>query len=213
MERVEKIEASIVELERKLHQMNKVLDEQLKNISFFVLSKFARSWIEAEVRRKIEANAVLISKVGVEKLRELKTDLLMLTKNLAQLAEDAIADERRQLHNEKIKRNVENVSHAIKNYLESAFRVLVSNLGALLEKYGLISDPTSSVISWESDDGGVFRYQLKLEVDLQKNSYVLNYEKSLKEQWEMSSELAVKREELIRARAGELWDSIFLERS
>jgi hypothetical protein len=207
VKRSDEIQSEIQQLEQGLGPLNQELEGYIRKFATESLPSVAATWMSKAVKSQVEANATRIDEIGVEKLKELKVELAELTEQLPQLALEAIEDQQKWPHLEKVHTHTLTYSNPRTSYFDDVFRAVINKLGALLAKYDLIKVPSSRSPEWEKDRSGGYRYAFNPGFDERNFPVVQEYNAVRKTQRQMAVDLAKKREELVKAKAAELWDS------
>lgn len=204
----EKIQAEIQRLEQELEPLNVQLEGKIRKFASESLPAAAATWMDGEVKRRVESNAARIHEIGVEKLGQLKSELSELKRKLPEHARDAIAEEQEWPHREKQNPNSSSYGSSRTDYFHNVFRTVINNLGSLLAKHDLIKEPAGYSPSWRPVGANRFEYAINPGFDLRNFPVLTEYEETRKKQRQTAGELTKKRQELVTAKAGELWDSI-----
>jgi len=156
----------------------------------------AASWIDKEVKNRIRQNPDIIQSLGVEKLRELKAKLKTLIERLAEIVTAEFQDRSKWPHH--IEKEV--------SYLNKVFRNVISNLGDLLNEFGLLNEPEGYVPSWERIGQDSFRYRINPGKIGLPESKMAEYNELFKEYTSLSEKIKDTRRLLSEAKANELWE-------
>jgi hypothetical protein len=208
VKRSDEIQSEIQELEQELVPLNLELEGHIRKFATESLPSPAATWMSKEVKSQVEANATRIDEIGVEKLKALKVELAELTEQIPQFALRAIEDQQKWPHLEKYHAHTPTYSNPRTSYFDDVFRAVINKLGALLAKYDLIKVPSSRTTEWEKDRSGGYRYVFNPGFDERDFPVVQEYNAARKTQRQKAVDLAKKREELVKAKAAELWDSV-----
>jgi len=181
------------------NQLSKKIEEY-----FHQLPSLAEPWIKMETRRRIENNSELAQELGSERLGELKRKMNSLINQLPEIC-DKIKQNRIDLPHRKEKDRGKIPRR--ESYFASCFRDTISHLGSLLNAFGLIEEKNGNFPSWK-EHNGEFVYQLSPSFDGGAIKPVNEYNEILKKYENILSVLEIKRKELEKTRAGELWDSV-----
>lgn len=202
------IEAEIQSLEQELQPLDIELEGKIRKFAAEALPAAAASWMDGEGKHRIESNAARIHEIGAEKLGQLKSELSELKGRLPAYAADAISDERIWPHREKLYPNSLSFSSSRTDYFHDIFRSVINNLGALLAKHDLLKEPAGYVSSWKRVGANGFQYAINPGFDPRNFPVLTEYDGIRKTQRKKAGELAQKREQLVKAKAAELWDSV-----
>lgn len=199
------IEAEIQQLEQQLAPVSAQLDAKIQAFAS-ALPTSAAAWMNAETKRRIEENADRVNAAGLESLRQLKSQLTELIATLPELCVKAVASEKDWPHRQPPASPSQSYKSPGESYFASVFRTVISNLGALLDRHGILKEPSGRIGSWEKSSGG-FRYAINPGFD-ERSFQPLREYNDLRGKCKAQTEaLETKRQELAKAKARELWDA------
>lgn len=197
------LERHISRLEAELAPITAKLDSHTQQFTA-ELATAAETWIRKELARQIDSHAEKISANGVEPLRQIKEDLAILIDGLPRASEAAVGGQGQWPHRRQP--NSSPTDPRPGDFFESSFRTVVNELGALLNRHGLLTTPIGRGSSWEQTGGGGFRYVYNTGFDKRAFPSLVAYDQTLISQKKLTEERQEKRVELTKARARELWD-------
>ncbi len=197
------IEAELAELEKEAAPIILQLDAYVEEFAKAVPA-LATKWITRETERQIERNADRLPGLGKPRLSTLKEELAALITHLPESCTSAVASRESRPHNRLVVRM--GVPLGSSAYFSDAYRTVVSHLGALLARAGLLPergrDPT-----WESAGSGDYRYRISTGFESLRIPSVTEYEKLYGQFHKLALRMEDKRKALTHARARELWES------
>lgn len=199
------IEAEIQKLEAELVPVNSQLDAELQEFTHALVPAVAE-WMTAEVKRQVVRNSENVNSSGVETLRELKFDLSVLVARLPEVCASAMGKPEEWPHRRPAIALAQRQSSSKESFFAAVFRKSISPLGAVLNKYNLLKEPTGHVSSWEHTSAGSFRYAINPGFDECNFPSAGQYNKIRAGCKQKEAELEAKRQELSKAKARELWD-------
>ena len=170
------------------------------------LPSLATPWINREVERRIEDHPDVVEKLGVARLKTLKGKVADLIASLPQVVKKETSDKRTWPHYQApdttgYGRNKE------EPYFNKSFRTVISQLGAVLDEFGLLSEPKGYVPSWERVGMGMFRYAINPGFECLSTETLNEYSRASKEYRALLDKLAAIQAEHAKTKAKELWDS------
>jgi hypothetical protein len=197
------IEAELADLEKEaapiIHQLDACVDEFAEAVP-----AHAAEWIRRETERQVERNADRLVDFGKPRLSALKGELAELIAQLPELARSAVAARDARPHNRPVVR----MDAALRptDYFSDAYRTVVSHLGALLARAGLLPergrDPT-----WDGAGAGQYRYRISTGFESLRIPPVAEYQRLYGRFHDLALKIDGKRKALSRAKARELWES------
>ncbi|HTG32264.1 MAG TPA: hypothetical protein VLB76_04985 [Thermoanaerobaculia bacterium] len=206
MKSSKELETKIQQLELELVPLTAQLDDKIKAFASD-LSSVVEAWMAAETKRRVEANAERVNAAGIESLRKLKADLSKLVARLPELCGKAIGSEEDWPHRQPVATHKAGHLNSGESYFSGVFRTAINHLGAVLNNHGLLEEPAGYARSWERSSGNQFRYAFNPGLDENRLAPVVDYQKIRANHKLQSEELEKMRQELVQARARELWES------
>lgn len=196
------------EIELLDHQRN-VTNEKLNSlITQFqaALPSAVDPWMRKEVQRRIEDHPDVVEKLGVEKLKVLKSKLNDLINSLPKIVAQETSDKSDWPHNRQLETSGYGQG---KNeaFFNKSFRNVINHLGGLLNEFGLLTEPKGHVSSWESTGNGLFRYAINPRFDLKSIESIAIFNKEYSQHVELTKKMEILEKELAKAKARELWES------
>lgn len=201
------IEAQIYNIEATVEPSLTTLNAKVQEFTT-ELPAVVATWMKEEIKRQIGYHADQINEAGVEAVRNLKNDLDQLISQLPDICATVVGKPEEWPHN-KSTNNTDTYrnTNSREEYFAAAFRRAINPLGAILKKYDLIKGPKGYVPSWESVQGGSFRFAINPGFDTRKFPSLMEYNTLLKEHQSRQKELDLLRQKLAKAKASELWDA------
>ncbi len=191
--------------EQKISSLKSQMDNLYSEIQA-AMPDAAASWMKNEVELIIKKNPEFVQTLGIEKLKELKSKLKTLTENLPEIVVAEFQDRGRWPHHVEWVERSSSTSQQRESHLNLVFRNVISNLGSLLDEFGLIKVPKGHISSWERTDQKNFRYAINPGPDNLPKTKINDY-------WNLFNEytsLSQKRNDICKtidqAKAKELWD-------
>jgi len=166
----------------------------------------AASWMSEEAERNIKDNSDAVQSLGIEKLKILKSKLNALTERLPEIVVAEFQDRNKWPHHVEWKEDPYTSPRREEPHFNKLFRNVISNLGALLNEFGLIKDPKGQVGSWTSIGQGQFRYAINPGAAFLSESKVRDYNALFEKYISLSKKIKETRKSLSEAKAKELWD-------
>lgn len=198
------IEAELAELGKEAAPLLVQLDIYVEEFAAAVPGP-AADWIQRETERQIESNADRLASLGKPRLSTLKGELAILIAHIPELARSTVADlESRPHHCPTVHAGAPSRTS---DYFSSAYRTVVSQVGALLARASLLPERGRDH-TWESSGAGSYRYQISTGFESLQIPSVIAYESLYGQFHELAVQMERKRKALIQARARELWESV-----
>jgi len=166
----------------------------------------AASWMNQEVERRIKDNPDAVQSLGIEKLRELKSKLNSLKERLAEIVASEFQDRSRWPHHIEPEDELSPKSRREEPHLNKTFRNVISNLGGLLDEFGLLNEPKGHYPSWERVGQDRFRYAINPGPINLPESKMKDYGELLKKYTSLSRKIKDTHRSLSEAKAKELWE-------
>ena len=190
-------------------QKMKVLISQMDNLYCEIKDAMpisAASWITKEVESRIKDSHETVQLLGTEKLCELKSKLNDLKEKLHEIVEAEFHDRNKWPHHIECKEEQYSSSPHEEHHLNKAFRNVISNLGGILDEFGLIKGTKGHIPSWERIGPKQFRYAINPGLDNLPESKIIQYNNFFSEYISLSRMIKDTRKSLAEAKAKELWD-------
>ena len=166
----------------------------------------AAAWVENAVNRRISVQPDTVQALGAERLRELKKLVADFTDRLPSLIEAETSNEKLWPHRQEFERREGGKASGLA-FFDSAYRSVVSGLGAVLEQFGLLERRPPGYATWEKTGHGKWRYSQSTGFEAKNFPKVVSYIKALTELDTVNGNRHLKRAELEQAKARELFDS------
>jgi hypothetical protein len=196
----------IIQLESLNQAIAKLKLEMDKEFNEFkgLMLLSAKSWMEKEVQTKIKTNPDVVQLLGKEKLIDLRSKLNILIEKLPELINREFSNREKWPHNIEWTEKYQIYSKKEITILNDIFGNVISDLGDLLNQFGLLKDPPGFINSWTQSINGkfVYRYSLDFPPQSRKKAYqdlFIQYTK-------ISTEINNIKEEIEEAKALELWN-------
>jgi hypothetical protein len=169
------------------------------------LPSIAEVWIRREVEHRIENHPDRVEELGIDKLKILKDSMNSLISELPEIVERETSDKQDWPHY----RTQDTGYGQNKNepFFNKAFRNVISYVGAILDEFGLLTEPRGYASSWKKTSEGKFRYAINPGFEYLSIQPVKEFIKVEKEYKTLVTKLNEKKEELHKAKAKELWES------
>jgi len=173
----------------------------------------AAAWIDTEVQEKVSELPEVIQSLGTDKIKELKNKINLLKLGLEDEVKTALADQSLWPHNNVVA-PVNRHNQSSEWHLDGIFRDIISNLGAVLEPYGLLGEQRSQSPTWKNVGNGRFRFSINTGLHLNPDSKIYGeiHRKSVRYNELLSTYRALQkltdetRSSLSKAKASELWE-------
>jgi uncharacterized coiled-coil protein SlyX len=201
----EELTKEIEQYEQKMSALMSQMDNLYREIQD-AMPTAAASWMSKEVERRIKDNPDAAQSLGIEKLRELKSKLKALTEKLPEIVAAEFQDRGRWPHHIEWKEIGSSNRQGEGSHLNSVFRNVISNLGGLLDEFGLTKETKAGIPSWERTGQKQFRYAINPGTDNLPESKMRDYGKLFSEYTTLSTKINSCRRSLSEAKAKELWD-------
>ena len=170
------------------------------------LAQAASKWMNAEVERFVTSDYQHVQEMGLDRLREFKAAVTEAIAGVESFVATRTSDLSQWPHRATpAKRTAE--SGYQEPYLEAHFRTTISTLGASLKQFGFIKAGQTHGGAWNETSPGIVRYAINPGFETRQHPPLANYLTSLNEHRASATRLSVKREELSKAKAKELWNS------
>jgi len=199
------IAAEVASLQGQRDALKKRLDTLVRRFQDDFPSA-AEPWIRREVERCIENHPDSVEALGVERLRALKSKVNTLIASLPEIVKRETSDEKYWPHY----RAPETSGYGRDKdepFFNEAFRNVIGNLGAILDEFGLLTEPKGYVPSWEKTDTDKFRFAINPGLDALSTIDLNEFGQVYKEYRALADKLENKQKELAKAKARELWES------
>lgn len=201
----QEIQAEIEQIEVGLEPVNAELDRLYIEFGK-ALPASVEAWMTNHVRRRIEEHAATVNAGGVEPLRQIKAELNVLFQRLPEICTAALGEPAKWPHRHSPSTPGAPEPRSRETHSAASFRRAISHLGFLLAKHGLIADKPGYVSEWEKVAGDQYRYAINPGFDERRFPVLMEYREKRSEQLKQLEMLELKRQELTKARAGELWN-------
>lgn len=205
MKTSKELKTEIENIERTLLSMDTELNEKVRLFAS-LLPAAAETWIRTEVQRKIEESSSKVEEMGILPLKQLKTDLTDLISGLPDICAKAVENEQLWPHKISIFSNVHN-SSAGGSYFADVFRNVISHLGNILDKHGLLKPKREQSQSWEKISLTEWRYCINPGFDERNFPPLVSYRTLRANHIQVTAELERMRQEFSKAKAREMWES------
>ena len=170
------------------------------------LPSIAEPWIRRQVERRIEDHPDRVEELGIEKLKILKNRMNSLISELPEIVKRETSDKQDWPHY-RAKDTSGYGQNRNEPFFNKAFRNVISHVGAVLDEFGLLTEPKGYVPSWKKTSNGKFRFAINPGFESLSIQPVEEFIKLEKEYETLVTKLNGKKEELAKAKAKELWES------
>jgi hypothetical protein len=194
-------EAKILELEAEKARLLPSLDALIVQYQKQIPPE-AATWMKREIERYIERNAAHVEKIGITGVKAMKEDFNNVINDLPSIAAQALADRAGWPHHQ---RHEPSRIGPREPFLDSIFRDLISTLGTVLERHGLM-DTDRQYSSWEQLGGGKWRFRINPSIEPVLPDLRSRYSAGLHRLWQIERELESEKSKLVQVRAADLWD-------
>lgn len=201
----EDIANKIKELEQKTKQLQSQMDILYREI-IKGMPTAAATWMNREVESKVKENASVVEALGMEKLKELKSKLKALIEKLPTLVDAAFQDKSKWPH--YIESEPNRRERPEEHHWMRVFREVISNLGNILDNFGLLKESARGVPSWNRVGPKHYQYAINPGMPNFPDEKMLdNYNKLLNEYVKLRDELKNTTNQHTKAKAKEMWDN------
>lgn len=169
------------------------------------LPPIAERWIRREVERRIEDHPDRIVELGVDKLKIFKNKMNSLIDELPEIVERETSDKQDWPHY-RAKDTTGYGQNKDEPFFNKAFRKVISHVGAILDEFGLLTEPKGHVPSWKKTADGKFRFSVNPGFESLAIAPVKEFSKVQEEYATLVEQLNAKQEEFAKAKARELWE-------
>ncbi len=195
MSSVEQISEEIREFEARIESQEAELDKCIKAFGTDMIPLVA-DWMDAEVRRLIEANPQRWNQAGVDEVRAVKAALSQLKERLPDICNEATGEAFQIPHN-----NLGTSLDARNRYPEECFKRAVRPLGELLEQFDLVPARGGQ---WERDSSRSFTHTG--HTGIRAPEVMTRYASLNTDRDNSVSRLRRKQDDLEKAKVRLLWD-------
>ncbi len=201
------LSAKLKEQEEKLPSIIQELDDLYNKIKN-EMPKGAETWIRKTVQEFIESYSEVTKSLGIEKLKKLKDKLETLITQLPELIQKEFNDRNIWPHYKK-EDNTQSYNDKYEEFhAKTAFRNVISNVGALLNEYGYTLNKPKHAQLWQTFTGGKFRYGVGIDNKYLPESIIQNYRDKLKTFKLLSEQIGDTKLELSKVEAKEMWKKV-----
>jgi hypothetical protein len=197
------------EIEKALHSLEQRHDSDRHRLDAKIagvrpgLEAEAAKWIKGEVESCRNENPDVVTSLGVERLRALKTKVNSLAASLPEVVDKETSKREEWPH---IAAPLGQVSSSLaETYFPAVFRRIVSYVGPILHEFKLLTERPSESSSWSP---GGSRYRIHTGFGSQAIPAVIDYLEDYRKFQVDEAEISKLKKSLKEARAKELWDSV-----
>ncbi len=169
------------------------------------MASAAETWIRQEVSRQIRDRAEDIEKMGIKRVRALKSKVEALINSLPQIVLNETSEKNNWPHNQPQQEN--EYEHVKSEPIHKAFRNVVSHIANVWNEFGLLRDPRGYGQTWERVGTNKFRYNMNPGFDVLQCDILDQYSDRLNLYHELVSQVEAKEKERSKAKAKEIWES------
>jgi hypothetical protein len=202
--RSEELRSEIASMEKQRNELSEKLDDLLGKTRPEIAEK-ARLWINRHVEDRVKYHPKVITSLGLEGVRALKSCIADLCTSVPSLVLTATEDEDTWPHR-PAQAGLRGFSYG-NDYFDSIFRKVINNLGPILEKYKLLDDPPGHYQSWRKRQDGRIEYAISTSFGVGQDTALRSYSENYQAFERLENAINDKRKELTGASASELWDS------
>jgi len=165
----------------------------------------AKSWIDEQVKWQIEKNSETLNSLTIEELSNFKSEVNALKNKLYILFDNEFSDSTRYPHNLDIEKEVDSLNLIQSDYIEDVFRVVINNLGGILNSFGTISEELYIHSTWKKFGQDSYHYATNLGLDKYPEFGANEYRNVCREISEIKIRLVDKQRALSEASAKDRW--------
>lgn len=203
----DEIAAQIRLLEANLESKRSRMDGMVVS-SRSAIATAAASWMNHELKRRIEENPTVVTALGIERLRELKADVARTVAKLPEVIVLETSAPEVWQHRKPKAPGDDGYSHIHEETIFAlTFRAAISTLGAVLERYGLLASDKGQYSSWKNLGAGKFRYGINPGIDANSLGLAAEYGALMKEVRSERDNISRQQVEFEKAKARELFES------
>lgn len=165
----------------------------------------AESWMTTYVEREIKEHPEVVQSLGIEKLKELKSELKTLAETLSEIVETEFQKSGIWPHHKVIP----SAHEPDEPHLDRVFRNVISYLGRLLDEFGLIEGPNGHFSSWKRTHQKRFRYTsiFIFPGPISLHKVTINDYRVLLDEWTLcNKKIKDIQKSMASAKAIELWN-------
>ena len=145
-----------------------VLDSLMLEV-IAIMKNIAPNWIEGEVKHTITRNPEEFSKLTADKIKNFKEEVNSFISNIPIIVDREMSDKKQWPHYllldpEKIIPDYYS-DRKDNDFFDKKLRGIFSELGSILNKYGLIVNSSKYINDWEQIGQGKFKYLYGLSLD------------------------------------------------
>lgn len=203
---IDQLKKEVKQIEDDLAKKVVIAEEKLISIKNLLIDP-AKNWIDEQVNRQIEKKSEVVINISMDELSRFKSNVNDLKERLVSLFDKEFSDPNRYPHNEKIEGEEESYNSRHYDFINEAFRKVVSNLGGLLSTFDLM-DPAIYVHSiWQNIGQNEYRYSVNLGLDKYPEIGAPAYRNDCIEIKNIKRRLLKKQRELSEAIAKDKWEN------
>jgi hypothetical protein len=204
------------ELEVNLHELNAERDTERARLDGLLLSirtmlvPVAEHFISKSATEAVQTNPDIAQKLGLDGLRQLKSEIADLVGQIPDLLDKALGSAASRPHYRPAPEDKKDPSSkdAMRRYQyfpQEVFRDVVSNVGPILDRRGLIREPSDHYQRWRRE-GSRVKYAIALTFPADVDALMSEYSRGLSAVGTLDDRIDVMQTKLQRQRASELWD-------
>lgn len=167
----------------------------------------AAGWVKGALNDRIEAQPDTVQTLGVDRLRDLKARHSEFIASIPGLFREAIANKKAWPHYQAISASGTRGRSGTEDFFSSMYRNVVSQIGNLLDSFGLLRTPRGEYSPWENEGPSRWRYRISTGFESRNFPKVFAYWERLSELTKLEAQRERTSTELERAKARELFDS------
>lgn len=197
-----------------LHRLEQTHERDRANLDT-ILSSLADQIVPAadhfiveHVEEAIKASPDVVQKLGLDGLRKLKSEYNSLREQVPNLVRQELGSSDQWPHrreNPLETSTPRDRSRIHEDHPRATFRAVVSHVGSLLDRFGLLKEPPGHSPRW-SREGGRIRYSIGLPISNDLANAIEVYQKALVALSKLNDDIRRTSKELEEAKAKELWD-------
>lgn len=202
----EELTNKLNEIEQQKKSLVSQMDTLYKAIQDAMPSE-AATWMDKEVERRITDNPEHVQSMGMNSLKALKSKLETLKGKLVELVASEFENSKRWPHHAEIKEGNKPSpdEQRIEPHPNEAFRNVISNLGAILDEFGLLKESVGHISSWKKMGVGKFRYAINPGYGMNADAILKDYFRMLQDYVSVNKHIQSIQRQISEAKATELW--------
>jgi len=203
---IDQLQKEVTNIETQLTENIAEAEEQIIKIKS-LFSEPAKLWIDRHTQMQIEKHSARVNEMEKKTLSELKMEISELKDQMEPLFDLAFSHKNLFPHNVFLEEDNDSPGREYHMYFDKLFRVTVSKLGTVLNKYGLLEVSYSGYSSWNNMGADRFEYSISLGLDTLPSFEQEGYWKTFQEINSIKTRLDSKKKELSASIAKDKWNT------